>query len=75
VSDPHETARDLLRHIGAPPATVNVLIRGATSKPHFIVWLSPSVRVHESRLPKRFGGFDVTYERRPQARPLKLGIA
>lgn len=73
MNDPRKTARELLRHIGAPSGTVNVLVHGTTSKPYFVVWLSPSVRIHESHLPKRFGGFDVTYQRRPEARPLKLG--
>jgi hypothetical protein len=73
VDDPRDAARELLRYIGAPSGTVNVLIRGATKRPRLIVWLSPTLRIPESRLPTRFGGFDVLYERRPSTRPLQFG--
>ena len=71
--DARKIAQDLLTYIGAPAGTVNVLVRGASARQRLVVWLSPSVRVHESRLPRHFRGLDVIYERRQPARPLKSG--
>jgi hypothetical protein len=70
VDDPRKTARALLRHIGAPVGSVNVLVRGPGASPRLVVLLSPSLRIQEERLPRRFGGLDVSYERRQPARPL-----
>lgn len=64
-------ARDLLKHIGAPPGTVNVLVRGPRMQPRLVVTLSPSLRIPETRLPRRFGGLDVAYEERRAARLLR----
>jgi hypothetical protein len=76
ADDARKIAQDLLTHIGAPAGTVNVLVRGASARPRLVVQLSPSARVNENRLPQKFGGLEVTYERRQPARPfVRSGVA
>jgi hypothetical protein len=71
ASDARKLAKELLAYLGAAPGAANVLVRSNAGRPYFVVRLSRSARIPANRLPDNFHGFEVVYERRYPARPLR----
>lgn len=71
-----DIAKQLLRAIGGPAGSVNVLTRrDEAGRPYFVVRIAPGTLLPRLPLPEQFRGYAVIYERRRPATALVASVA